>query len=334
VVDLDEDASALARVIEVEVRRTTGSAVRQIAWERPRQLMLRTLYEARGVRRRLAPAPDRGGPTPKIDPWAVHLQHPVDAAVGAELSVAPADATCRVDCAVCSGDGDVICPACDGARQLPPSGACTLCASRGRFACEECRGSGSFVGDVVVWSRIAQHEDIRTLGARRLPTDVAADIAGEARGGAVVHRVEGQRVEGLVLPSGYRDAGGADEPLVDAARQLCERPGIDPDARILQQVLEVRRVTVARVSLDSGDEVWCWGQPLRVWPAQAREGAWRRRAARSLPRMADFAVALVSTTLSKTLAKARVADASKSRSKGSTRAGESRSSGPKGRDET
>lgn len=124
--------------------------------------------------------------------------------------------------------------------------------------------------------QLLQHQEVRTLGARALPVDVAADLAISDHPGEVVHRLEGPRIEELVMPAGYRLRAHEARDLAEAAASLCEHPGAPRGARIVRQVLEVRRIGVAHLRLEDGAEVWCWGDPPRIHPADALETFWVR----------------------------------------------------------
>lgn len=131
-------------------------------------------------------------------------------------------------------------------------------------------------GEPIDGPPLQQHEEVRTLGARGLPVDVAADLALSEHPGDVVHRVEASRIEELVMPAGYRASVHVARDLGDAAAHLCEHHGVPPGARIVRQVLEVRRIGVAHLRLADGAEVWCWGDPPRLHPADALETFWVR----------------------------------------------------------
>jgi hypothetical protein len=269
----------LDRWVSAMPSRRTARPVLEVAWVGPMQLVLRTSYEERGVNYKLSPAPHRDEPDPPPDPWAIALRHAEGAAVGHRVKRTPRGAAVHMHCAVCFATGEADCPRCGGAGRTGNSAHCARCDGRGRLVCESCRGSGGVTGKPTFWSRLGAHEEMRTVGGRDLPIDVAADLAVSAQPGEIVHRQEGDRLHDLMLPGGYRDAARDEEPLVDACRRLCAEPGIPPGARVLRQVLEVRRVPVARARLEGDAEVWCWGDPPRVWPEEPLATLWGRVAA-------------------------------------------------------
>jgi hypothetical protein len=273
--DVQRVEALLARWVARMPSHRAARAVRDVAWVGPMQILLRTTFEERGVRYRLAPAPRRDEPDPPPDPWAVGLRHAEGAAVGDTVQQTSEDAAVHIDCAVCFATGDADCTPCDGDGKIGDR-TCGKCDGRGRHVCDACRGSGGVSGEPTFWSRLGLHEEVRSVGGRDLPVDVAADLAVSPQPGEVVHRQEGERLHDLVLVGGYRDAAREHEPLVDACRRLCADPGIPRGARVLGQVLEVRRVPVAWARLEGDAEVWCWGDPPRVWPVDVLASLWGR----------------------------------------------------------
>ncbi len=136
-----------------------------------------------------------------------------------------------------------------------------------------------------------EREEVRSVGARSVPVDVAADLAVSNQPGEVVHRLEGPRIEELAMPAGYREGALPAQDLAEAAARLCQLHGVDPRARVLRQVLEVRRIHVAHLRLSDGTELWCWGDPPRIHPGNALDSTWFR-AVRS-PRVIALALAIL-----------------------------------------
>ncbi len=276
-------ADRLARFVEVELRRSTPRRVLEIAWEGSTQLVLETRYELRGIRYHVVPAVRRAVATPKPDPWAIALRDAGSADAPAEVAVALGGEGVHLDCFSCRASGESPCDDCagtgmtfGGASDGSPS-VCAGCRGRGRTRCGECRGSGGMKGEATVWSRVGVHEEIRSIRGRALPADVVAALTLSSQPGDVLHRLEGQILQELVLPVGYRDSAAASETLLETARSLCASPGVDDGARILHQVLEVRRVPVAHLRMDDAVDLWCWGDPPRIWPAAVPTSPWARR---------------------------------------------------------
>lgn len=298
--DRSRAAALLAAHMAVERARRTASALREVSWEGPYQLVLHTVFEQRGVRYELQPASRRGEPTRAPDPWACDLRQPDGAGVGDVISVTLRGEHVQLDCGMCSAVGEADCLACEGTGQVSSGGSsssrsrCGVCDGRGRVTCPQCKGSGGMIGAPTVWSRIEEHEEVRAIGARGLPVDVAADLAVSDHPGEVVHRLEGTRIEELAMPAGYRDGASRSQDLVEAAARLCEHHGVAPGARIVRQVLEVRRIRVAHLRLEDGTEVWCWGDPPRIHPEDALDTFWVRVArARGAIALAVGAVAAI-----------------------------------------
>jgi hypothetical protein len=274
----------LARYVTHELPRRVGLQVRQVSWEGSTQLVLDTRYELRGVRYRLAPGIRRSEPTPKPDPWSCDLRDPDDLVVPGEIARKLPGTSVYIDCFACRASGESPCDGCtgtgmvfQGAGDRLVSVVCDGCQGRGRARCAECLGSGGLDGEATVWSRIGTHEEIRSIRGRQLPADVVAALTLSSQRGDVIHHLEGRRLDELVLPVGYRDSAAAAEVLLETARNLCASPGIEPSARVLHQVLEVRRVPVARLRMEDESELWCWGDPPKLWPSLRRRSPWRQR---------------------------------------------------------
>lgn len=269
---------AIAQHVTQEIRRATGGHVEELSWEGPIQLALTTRYELRGVRYDLSISLRRVAPMPAPDPWAHDLRH-ADASRPGEEVTQQLDYL-HVVCRTCPGTGSADCPNCRGTgaeAQGAAEGPCGWCDGRGHIVCPECRSSGCLLAKPTVWSRIVEHKELRSMRAKRLPVDVAAELAVSGAAGVVTHRQEAPQIAGLVARgAGYRDSFRVEEPIVEVARSLCDAPGIEPGGRILHQVLEVTRVPVAHVRFARGRELWCWGDPPRIAPADALESAWRR----------------------------------------------------------
>lgn len=293
----------LAHFVAHELPRLTLKKVREVSWEGSTQLVLVTRYELRGVRYRLVPAPRQATPTAKPDPWASELRPEGGEQPLGEVSMKLPGEGVYIDCVACGASGESPCEACAGTGMLFGGAGdgghayCPDCVGRGAARCSACAGSGGVRGEVTVWSRVGVHEEVRSIRSRSLPTDVAASLTIFGQPGDVVHHAEGRRLDDLVLPVGYRESAAAVEPVVDAARRLCESPGLEAGARILHQALEVRRIPVARLRMDDDSELWCWGARLdgagpRIWPERGLETRWARLR-RRLPAVgaAVFAIA-------------------------------------------
>jgi hypothetical protein len=236
----------------------------------PLQVVLRSVFESRGVRYSLAPAQHRtaenvAGP----DPWAASLHQPMNAAVGHEL-VEALDGLVPMDCALCSACGETRCIPCDGMGRIQHgrrSHTCTHCGGRGQVRCDTCRGSGGLVGAPSAWSRIDAHEEMRTLGTDELPLEVALDLGESPIEGDVVHRLEAERITDARGLGGYREGAGVPGEIAEAVRALAAGSGVPETAKLRWQTLEVRRAPVFEVRLTSGATVHVWGTPPKVSPA-------------------------------------------------------------------
>lgn len=243
----------------------------------PTQVVLRSIYEARGVRYLLQPAARRTlEDVPGPDPWSAPMVQPEGAPVGHELTHTLHGVTVPMDCGMCSATGEQSCPPCQGTGRVQhgnQSHRCSRCNGRGLIVCVTCHGSGGLIGHPTIWSRLEEHEEVRALGTDELPIDVAFDLM-DARGeGEVVHRQEGSRVLEMRLEGGYRDAARTADAVARTARALCDAPGVPTGGRIVRQQLEVRRVPVFVVTLEGGRSLWVWGDPPKVSPTRAIDSA-------------------------------------------------------------
>ncbi|MCA9610374.1 MAG: hypothetical protein KC619_32485, partial [Myxococcales bacterium] len=109
--------------------------IAEVAAVGPTQVRLTSIYEARGVRYELEPAPRR--PALREDgpnPWNVSLEHPPDLPVGNEVRTALRGVTVHMDCGMCSGSGDLVCSQCDGSGRIQ--------RGRSSYTCPSCHGRG------------------------------------------------------------------------------------------------------------------------------------------------------------------------------------------------
>ncbi|UJR84739.1 Hypothetical protein I5071_68180 [Sandaracinus amylolyticus] len=247
--------------------------MRDVEISGPTQVLLRSIYEARGVRYQLQPALQRTlEDVPGPDPWSAPLRQPEGAAVGHELTFVMHGHHVPMDCGVCSATGETSCVACEGTGRVQSgnrSHACATCGARGFVRCAMCHGSGGLIGHPTIWSRIEAHHEVRTIGTDDLPLDVAVDLTGANDDGEVVHRQEGSRVLEMRSEGGYRDAARAHDAIARTARALCDHPGVPDRARIVSQVLEVRRVPVLVLRLEDGRTIHAWGEPPQISPPRA-----------------------------------------------------------------
>ncbi len=235
----------------------------------PLQVTLRSVFESRGVRYSLAPAQQRtaknvAGP----DPWASPLSHPIDAAVGHEVTE-PTDGLVPMDCSLCSASGEIGCDRCQGMGRVQSgrySQICPVCRGRGVLPCGTCRGSGGLVGAPTVWSRIDAHEELRTMGTDALPLEVALDLGDTPVAGEVIHRREAERITDAQATAGYRDGAGVPPEIAEAVAALVRSSGVPGGTKLRRQTLEVRRAPVFEVRLRSAQVVYVWGGPAKVFP--------------------------------------------------------------------
>jgi hypothetical protein len=245
-------------------------AITSVELAGPLQVVLRSVFESRGVRYELMPAVERtreavSGP----DPWAQSLAQPIDAAVGHELQVALTGAFVPMDCSTCSASGELRCLRCDGNGRIQSgrsSYVCPECLGAGNVRCSTCRGSGGLVGAPTAWSRIDAHEEMRTAGADALPLEVALDLAETPVTGEVIFRREGERIADAQESAGYRDGAAIPPELAETVRSILAGSGVPEGTKLRRQALEVRRAPVFEVTLERGATVYVWGTPAKVFP--------------------------------------------------------------------
>jgi hypothetical protein len=209
---------------------------------------------------------------PGPDPWATTLDVPEHAPVGFETARALAGAEIPLDCGVCSAQGEVRCPRCAGDGHVG-SGRnrrrCDRCRGRGQVRCDTCEGSGGVIGSPEVWARIDQHVELRTAGTDALPLDVAFDLVDHPAPGSLLHRQEGERIEELRVPTGYRGEPVLAPDVSRVAETILREHGVATGARIRAQTLELRRTPVLEATLPEGALLHVWGDPPRVHPKDA-----------------------------------------------------------------
>lgn len=262
----------------------------EVAAVGPTQLRLVSIYEARGVRYELRPAPSRpalreDGP----DPWSVRLEHPPELPVGNEVSTPLSGMTVHMDCGICSGAGELHCTNCEGTGRIKQgrySYTCPECNGRGEVRCKQCQGSGGLIGRPSVWSRIEQHERVQVVESAELPIDAFLDLQQVEHGGELIHEQTGDRIVDLQREGGYRDAAGGADPVRKAAQALGAEPGVPTGAQILRQRLEVRRVPAWELALRAGQKVVVYGDPPKVSPPKALDST-----ALEAARVAPYALA-------------------------------------------
>ena len=225
---MSERAAAIAAIQSWRARKAWARRdpatldVERVEAVGPTQVALISRYEARGVRYQLSPAPSRPTHNEKgPDPWSVHLQHPSGAPVGHEVSTSISGTTVHMDCAYCSGNGELKCERCDGSGRIRAgrsSYTCTTCHGRGQVRCEQCVGSGGLIGTPSVWSRIEQHEELQVHESTELPIDVFLALSERTHGGEVIHRQEAERIVDL------RREGGVSRRSVGARSGSRDRP--------------------------------------------------------------------------------------------------------------
>lgn len=241
----------------------------------PSTVVLRSIYEARGVHYQLQPASRRTlDDVPGPDVWEAPLVFPDGAKVGDELTHALHGRVVPMDCGLCSATGTAPCPGCNGdgrVRRANDSDLCGICAGSGSVGCRTCSGSGGLVGHPTIWARIEAHEEARAIGTDDLPLDVAFDLTHATAEGQLVHRQEGPRVLAMRSEGGYRDGARSGDAIARTALALCEHPGVPEGTRIVSQSLEVRRVPVFVIQLEDGRTMHVWGDPPRVSPARAMD---------------------------------------------------------------
>lgn len=259
-------------------RRAPASlVVRDVQVTGPAQVILRSIFEARGVRYQLQPAAKRTlEDVPGPDPWSAPIAQPAGAPVGHELTYPMPGTTVPMDCGMCGATGEAHCQTCQGTGRVQhgnQSYRCTHCGGRGVVVCVTCHGTGGLVGHPTVWSRIEAHEEVRALGTDELPLDVAFDLTDTREAGELVHQQEAPRLHELRVEGGYRDAARSGDAVARMARALCDAPGVPVGGRIVRQRLEVRRVPVFVVTLEGARTIWVWGEPPKVSPARAMDSA-------------------------------------------------------------
>lgn len=239
----------------------------------PVQVALTSVFEARGVRYTLRPAPSRATvDEPGPDPWAVDLTHPPDAPVGHEVGEEVPGVSVHMDCGLCSAMGDMTCPRCDGMGRIQRgkrSEHCYHCGGRGQLQCEQCKGSGGLYGYPRVWSRIEERTVRRVHEADGLPNDVFLALSDDDHGGEPMHEQAGERIVDLVGDGSYRDAARSNDPLRQLVQKLCANPDVPDEARLLRQSLRLSRVAAWEITLEGGERLWVYGEPPRVSPPAA-----------------------------------------------------------------
>ncbi|MBO6941005.1 MAG: hypothetical protein JJ863_38880 [Deltaproteobacteria bacterium] len=276
---MDDRAAALDALARWKAQRSwaradPGSlAIAKVEPVGPVQVVLTSVYEARGVRYRLEAAPSRPSLNePGPDPWAIDIPLPADPPVGHEASAVVPGVRVHMDCGLCSGMGDMTCTRCDGAGRIQHgkhSQACFQCNGRGHVQCPQCVGSGGLYGHPTAWARIEECQVIRVHESDELPNAVFLALNEGDHGGETMHEQRGAHIEDLVRQGGYRDAAGSSDPLRVLVRKLCEHPGVPDGGRVLHQHLRLSRVAAWEVGLENGSTLWVFGDPPRVSPAGA-----------------------------------------------------------------
>jgi len=252
----------------------------------PMQIVLRSVFEARGVKYTLEPAPSRPSLNePGPDPWGVTLEQPPNPPIGHEVSARVPDVRVHMDCGLCSAMGDMTCTRCDGMgriKQGKHSQTCPVCGGAGQIQCPQCVGSGGLFGHPTAWSRIEERTVRRVHESSTLPNEVFLALNEGDHGGEMIHEQQGEQIVDLVRQGGYRDAAGSEDPLRQLVQKLCENPDVPAGARLIRQSLRVSRVAAWEIALESGESLWVYGDPPRVSPAGALPSA-ALRAAKIVP---------------------------------------------------
>ncbi len=241
----------------------------------PWQLVLRTIYEERGVRYDVQPNPGRASRGPRPDPWALPLEHPADARPGSEVSRAVEGVEVEMDCGICQKTGECSCPHCGGQGRVQSgdsSTRCRHCDGRGRTACGTCQASGTLYGTPTGWSRLGQAEYIRVLESAELPLDVFLDLQDGDDGGITLQVQEGSPIHELAFEghgAHYRQSAKVDEQLARTARSMLDAPDIPPGTRARRQRLELRRVPAWRIRFASGKATLLFGTPPKAHPPRS-----------------------------------------------------------------
>jgi len=246
----------------------------------PLQVVLRSVYETRGVRYELRPAPSRTlQSAPGPDPWS-SLPLPADAPIGAEVTLRRSmGLTTAFDCARCGAIGESTCHRCGGRGSVSSSGStsrCPTCNGRGQQKCTLCGGSGGVLGDPSIWARLDSHEEVRWCASAEPLPDEISDALHEAVGEwPVLQRVEARPTLDARDLVGFRSHVLSPQ-LLELALALLAHPGIPDGARLHAQILEVRQPEVIAARLASGTQIHVWGDPVRVHPSRPLL-SWRGR---------------------------------------------------------
>jgi len=247
----------------------------------PTQLIVRTRYEERGVRATVRSRPRGGAETESPDPWSIAIALPADAAPGHEVTHVLPDEI-AMGCRGCGGEGHVVCFRCAGEIH------CVVCNGSGQASCPTCHGTGALWAALTVWTRVAAREDVRLVddgAARALPDEVFLDLQDPEHGGRVFHVQRAERLIELQLGDGGYRSNATTGPLADAARALLAALPLPAEARVHEQVLELRKVPAFVLTIDR-TPVIVYGDPPVVYPADAL-----RRRSRVVPILAAALIA-------------------------------------------
>jgi hypothetical protein len=209
------------------------------------QVELATAWERRRVEHQLIPLHnglEKSDPVlPQIDPWTVSLEVPRDGrAATVEKPLPELARNARCPCVTDRMDREYPCTICRGAREV--------------------RATPVAVAETgtVRWLRA-----IEPRMPRGLPAPIVIHVSGMPMPGKVVVRREAPGIDDVqaISAAGYRTAGPLFSDVVrnELARVL-DDPGLEPGARRVQQVLEVREIPIRREG-----RAWTIGDPPVPW---------------------------------------------------------------------